>query len=162
MKKLLVAIVVACATIPVNAQSLFETVYKHATEIVNDPKSSQEQIDIHQFEVTALNYMQRQVQKRALKKDGYFYDCQAVNMKSFVDDFLYYLTKARSISAAKRMEVINCYREASLNNPLFSDLDKERTHCFVNDTKTYTPFSLDTDWEKAYDQATAKIKTIIN
>ena len=68
-----------------------------------------------------------------------------------MDDFIYYVTKARAISTEKRKEVIACYRDASLNNPLFNDNDKERTYCYVNDTKTFTPFSLDTDWEKAYD-----------
>jgi hypothetical protein len=57
--------------------------------------------------------------------------------------------------------VIACYRDASLNNPLFNDSDKETTFVYVNDKQTYTPFSLDTDWEKAYNQATAKIKTIL-
>ena len=72
-----------------------------------------------------------------------------------------YIIKARAISSEKRLEVIACYRDASLNNPLFNDSDKETTYVYVNDKQTYTPFSLDTDWEKAYDQATEKIKTII-
>ena len=78
-----------------------------------------------------------------------------------MDDFIYYVTKAPAISTEKRKEVIACYRDASLNNPLFNDNDKERIYCYVNDTKTFTPFSLDTDWEKAYDQATANIKNIM-
>ena len=31
----------------------------------------------------------------------------------------------------------------------------------MRDANTETPFSLDTDWEKAYDEATKKIKYII-
>ena len=163
MKKsfILLGLTLLSYTHTVNAQSLFDTVYKSAIEKVNDVKSSQETIDINQFEVTALNYLQTQVKKRALKKDSYFYDSQAVNLKSFVDDFLYYLNKTRTMPQAKRAAVIACYREASLSNPLFNDTNKERIYCYVNDTKTYTPFSLDTDWDKAYNQATAKIKTII-
>jgi len=160
-KFLLLACFAALSVGSLSAQSLYETVYKSALAKVNSAASSQEQIDINQFEVTALNYIQMQVKKRALTKDGYFYDSQAVNLKSFVDDFLYYMNKARSVSAEKRKAVIECYRSASLQNPLFGDLDKERTLCYVNDKSTYTPFSLDTDWEKAYDQATAKIKTIL-
>jgi hypothetical protein len=162
MKKFLAILgLAALAIAPVQAQSLFETVHKSATAKVNDPKSSNETIEINQFEVTALNYISTQVQKRALKKDTYFFDSQAVNLKSFVDDFLFYLNKARTGGAQKRNEVIDCYRSASLSNPLFNDSNKERVQCYVNDTKTFTPFSLDTDWEKAYDQATAKIKTIL-
>lgn len=162
MKKILfTAFLATCTMLQVNAQNLYKTVYNSAVKIVNNPNSSQEQIDINQFEVTVLNYLNAQVQKRALVKDTYFYDSQAVNLKSFVDDFIYYVTKARAISTEKRKEVIACYREASLNNPLFNDNDKERVYCYVNDTKTFTPFSLDTDWEKAYDQATANIKNIM-
>lgn len=162
MKKFLTTLVLTAAmTATCSAQSLFKTVYDNAISVVNNDQSSQEQIEVNQFEVTVLNYITTQVKKRALTKDGYFYDSQAVNLKSFVDDFLFYINKARKISTAKRQEVINCYRQASLDNALFGDLDKERTYCYVNDTRTYTPFSIDTDWAKAYDQASAKIKTII-
>ena len=136
MKKIFfAAFLVAFTLMPVNAQNLYKTVYNSAVKVVNDPNSSQEQIEINQFEVTVLNYLNAQVQKRAMVKDTYFYDSQAVNLKSFVDDFIYYVTKARAISTEKRKEVIACYRDASLNNPLFNDNDKERTYCYVNDTK---------------------------
>ena len=162
MKKFFFTIILLVATIcQANAQSLYKTVYENAIGIVNKASSTQEQVDINQFEVTVLNYIQAQVTKRGLKKDGYFYDSQAVNMKSFVDDFRYYVNKARQVSAAKRLEVFACYRDASLQNPLFNDTDKDRALVYVNDKKTYTPFSLDTDWEKAYEQASANIKSII-
>lgn len=160
MKKLFFTCILALAAMAAHSQSLFNTVYDTALKKVNSADTPTEAVQVNQFEVTALNYIQLQVSKRGLDKNGYFFDSQAVNLKSFVDDFLYYLEKAR-ISPAKRMEVIACYRDASLNNPLFNDSDKETVYCFVNDKKTYTPFSLDTDWEKAYDQASAKIRTII-
>lgn len=160
-KNFLIILILSVLPFGMQAQSLYKTVYERANKVVNDPKSPQEQIEINQFEVTVLNYIMHQVRQRGLEKDNYFYDSQAVNMKSFVDDFLFYVTKARAISPAKRVEVINCYREASLAHPLFGDLNKERTLCYVNDSKTYTPFSIDTDWEKAYDQASARIKTIM-
>ena len=40
------------------------------------------------------------------------------------------------------------------------DTDKERVLCYVNDKQTYTPFSLDTDWEKAYKQASENVKKV--
>jgi len=162
MKKILLLACFTALTVgQINAQSLFETVYKQAIAKVNDANSSQETLDINQFEVTALNYITAQVKTRALKKDSYFYDSQAVNLKSFIDDFLFYVNKARAVSAQKRKQVIECYRNASLQNPLFNDQNKEKVWCYVNDVQTYTPFSLDTDWEKAYDQATQQVKTII-
>jgi len=144
-----------------NAQSLYKQVFDYATSIVNNPKSTEEQIQINQFKVTALNYMANEVKKRNLKKDSYFFDCQAVNMSSFITDFEQDVIKARSISTAKRLAVIDCYRKASMHNSLFNDTDKEKTMSYVNDKQTFTPFSLDTDWEKAYEEATKNIKSVL-
>lgn len=145
----------------INAQSLYKTVFDRATAIVNDPKSSDEAIEINQFKVTALNYMTTQVKKRGLQKDSYFYDSQAVNLTSFVTDFQANLDKARSISATKRTEIIKIYTDACKYNPMFKDSDKEKVNCYVNDKSTMTPFCLDTDWEKAYDQATTLAKAAL-
>jgi hypothetical protein len=101
------------------------------------------------------------VQKRGLKKDTYFYDSQAVNMTSFITDFQVNLEKARAISPAKRMEIMKIYTDASKFNPMFKDTDKERANAYVNDKSTMTPFCLDTDWEKAYDQATTLTKAAL-
>lgn len=161
-KTLLIALLALSSGISqAQEQSLYERVYFDASAKVNDPESSIETIEINQFKVTALNYMSAQVTLRQQQRDSYFYDSQAVNLKCFVDDFLVNITKARAISTDKRKAVIACYRDASLGNPLFNDTNTDRTYCYVNDTKTYTPFSLDTDWEKAYNQATAKVKTIL-
>lgn len=143
------------------AQSLYKKVYELSTEVLNNPKSTEEKIQINQFKVTALNYIAMQVEKRGLKKDSYFYDSQAVNLASFITDFETNLIKARAISNQKRLQTIKCYTDASLNNPLFGDTDKETIHCYVTDKKSYTPFSLDTDWEKAFDTATKKMKEIL-
>ena len=152
---------VAASSLTVNAQNLYKKVFDNATAVVNDAASNDQQIQINQYKITALNYISNQVKKRGLTKDSYFYDSQAVNLASFITDFETYIIKARAISTEKRLEVIACYRDASLNNPLFNDTDKETTYVYVNDKQTYTPFSLDTNWEKAYDQATEKMKTIL-
>lgn len=162
MKKILAAICLLSAfAVQADAQSLFETVYKNAVAVVNDPKANDEQIHINQFKVTALNYIRNQVEKRKQTKDSYFYDSQAVNMTSFVTDFETNLIKARSISTAKRLAVINCYREATLKNPLFNDSDKSTSMVYVNDKATLTPFCLDCDWNKAYEMATQQVKDIL-
>ena len=129
--------------------------------MVNNPSSSDEEIQINQFKVTALNYLAMMVQKRGLKKDTYFYDSQAVNMTSFITDFQVNLEKARAISPAKRMEIMKIYTDASKFNPMFKDTDKEKVNCYVDDKTTMTPFCLDTDWEKAYDQATTLTKAAL-
>jgi len=162
MKRIILSLLVLTISVAsIQAQDLYKTVRDNATKVVNNPKSSDEEIQISQFKVTALNYLSMMVTKRGLKKDTYFYDSQAVNMSSFVTDFQVNLEKARAISPAKRMEIIKIYTEASKFNPMFKDTDKERANAYVNDKTTLTPFCLDTDWEKAYDQATTLAKAAL-
>jgi len=162
MKKIILSLLVLMVSVAsIQAQDLYKTVRDNATKVVNNPASSDEEIQINQFKVTALNYLSMMVQKRGLKKDTYFYDSQAVNMSSFVTDFQVNLEKARTISPAKRLEIIKIYTDASKFNPMFKDTDKERANVYVDDKKTLTPFCLDTDWEKAYDQATTLVKAAL-
>ena len=162
MKKMLITLLVLIASATgIQAQSLYKTVYDRATAVVNNPASSDEEIQINQFKVTALNYMSMMVKKRGLEKDSYFYDSQAVNLASFVTDFQANLEKARTLSPAKRTEIIKIYTDASKYNPMFKDTDKEKVNCDVNDKNTLTPFCIDTDWEKAYDQATTLAKAAL-
>lgn len=156
MKKVIFTLLVLMASVSgIQAQSLYKTVYDRATAVVNNPKASDEEIQINQFKVTALNYMSTQINKRGLKKDSYFYDSQAVNLASFITDFQANLAKA---PATKRTEVIRIYQEACKNNPMFKDTNKDMVNCYVEDKLTLTPFCIDTNWEKAYDQATTLVK----
>lgn len=162
MKKILLSLLVLMASVTgMQAQNLYKTVYDRATAVVNNPASSDEEIQINQFKVTALNYISMMVKKRGLTKTTYFYDSQAVNLSSFITDFQVNLEKARAISPAKRTEVLKIYTDASKFNPMFKDTDKEKVNCYVEDKRTLTPFSLDTDWEKAYDQATTLVKAAL-
>lgn len=162
MKKIIMTILVSVLALgSLQAQSLYKKVFDNAVAVVNDAAANDQQIQVNQFKITALNYISNQVTKRKEEKNAYFYDSQAVNMASFITDFETNIIKARAISTEKRLAVIACYRDASLQNPLFGDQDKETTLVYVNDKQTYTPFSLDTNWEKAYDQASAKIKEIL-
>ena len=82
-------------------------------------------------------------------------------MKCFVDDCRYYALQANKKSAAKRKQVMECFKKASLDNPLFNDADKKNAQVYVRDQNSETPFSLDTDWEKAYDQVSRNIKSVM-
>lgn len=148
---------VCCA----DAQSLYKRVYDKAVAVVNDDRASDEEVQINQFQVTVLNYIVTQVKKRGLDKDSYFYDAQAVNLTSFVTDYLVNIENARSISSLRREQMIKCYIDASVKNPLFKDKDAEMVNCYLNDDQTLTPFCIDTDWEKAYDVATQQAKALL-
>ena len=163
MKKLLFTLLVLMVSVTgIQAQSLYKTVYDKAMAVVNSPTASDEEIQINQFKLTALNYMSMMVKKRGLQKSTDFYDGQAVMLASFITDFQVNLEKARTISSAKRTEILKIYTDASKFNPMFKDTDKEKVNCYVDDRSTLTPFCIDTDWEKAYDQATTMAKVALH
>lgn len=162
MKKIFIPLMMALLTFTnVQAQSLYKTVYEHASKIVNDPNASDEQVELNQFKVTALNYITNYLKKNNMVKDEYFYDSQAVNLSSFITDFYDNILKARAISTEKRIAVQNCYRQAAMKHKLFNDSDKETVNCFLEETSSLTPFSLDTDWSGAYEEATMNVKKIL-
>ncbi len=162
MKKIILCGLIGLMTVSMaHAQSLYNTVRETATKVVNNPGSKSDEVEIAQFEIKALNYISAQATKRGLSQNEYFFDSQAVNMKSFVDDCRFYAQKAGKISAAKKKQVVDCFKKASMDNPLFNDPDKQTTQAYIRNTQTETPFSLDTDWEKAYDQATREVRKII-
>ena len=45
--------------------------------------------------------------------------------------------------------MITVFRNASINHPLFNDMDKELILSYYNNENYLTRFSLDTDWVKA-------------
>ena len=101
------------------------------------------------------------LQKHGMKKDDMFFATQAVMMSSFVTDYHANVLKAQEISPAKRNEILKIYSDACKYNPMFKDTNKERANAFVNEKGSLTPFCLDTDWEKAYDQATTLAKAAL-
>lgn len=50
----------------VSAQQLYKKVFDNAIAVVNNAKSTDEQIQINQFKVTALNYMTSQVDRKSV------------------------------------------------------------------------------------------------
>ncbi|MDE5739086.1 MAG: hypothetical protein K2H04_07760 [Bacteroidaceae bacterium] len=164
MKKViftLLTLIASANSIQAQNKNLYDVVYEEATKIVNNPKSSDDQIQINQFKVTALNYMSMMIQKSGMKKDEMFYATQAVMMSSFVTDFHANMLKAQEMSPSKRNEILKIYTDACKYNPMFKDTDKERANAYVNDKSSLTPFCLDTNWEKAYDQATTLAKAAL-
>ena len=162
MKKIIFILSMLCfAWSNANAQSLYKTVRDKANKVVNDLTANQDNRDVNQFKIMALNYLVAQVSKRGLNKDGLFYDSQAVSMTSFVDDCFAYVLQAGKVSAAKKKQVLDCYKNASLACPMFNDPDKKSTQLYLKKENTITPFSLDTDWDKAYDKVCKDIRAII-
>lgn len=119
-----------------------------ATRIVNNPTSNYTVTRVAQFKRTALLYMRSMVVKMAPNTPVSFLDTQAYYLNEFTTAFFSTIIK---LQGNKRKEAIDIFIKASASNPKWNDPDKETAEAFIS-TGELTPFSLDTDWEKAYNQ----------
>ena len=69
-------------------------------------------------------------------------------MIDFVNSYIKRLSN--SSKKADKEILMAKFRNATIQNPLFNDPDKEVTHAYVDNNKYITQFSIDTDWVKAY------------
>lgn len=140
------------------AQEVYNLVLNNATRIVNNPTCSYTQIQIAQFKRTALTYMKTKAFEETDSVPSSFLDTQAYYLSEFITLFFNDVVMSKRLSDEKRKERIMMFTDASISNPMFEDTDKETTLAFIKDGGELTPFSIDTDWQKAYAAATAQLK----
>lgn len=132
------------------AQEVYNYLLESSTRIVNNPASSFTQTRIAQFKRTALVYMKSKAFEVMPRVTDQFLNTQAYYMSEFVALFFDEVLRDKKLSASRRREKIYLFMDASKSNPLFNDPDAETTDAFMLDSNDLTPFSLDTDWQKAY------------
>lgn len=137
-------------TTTAHSQEVYNLVLENATKVVNSPTSGFAQTQIAQFKRTALIYMKSKAFERTDSVPAVFLNTQAYYMSEFLSLFFNVILKDKKSDASVRKEKILIFMNASAMNPLYNDEDKETTMAFVNDGGELTPFSLDTDWQKAY------------
>ncbi|MCH5182158.1 MAG: hypothetical protein J1F06_05935 [Prevotellaceae bacterium] len=133
-----------------SSQEVFNYVIEGAARVINNPSSSYTTLRIAQFKMTSMTYLQSKAFETRDQVTEDFLNTQAYYMNEFVTMFVAMLvdeTLAKEPDELKRRILL--YTDASLSNPLFGDSDKETTLAYVDDSDSITPFSLDTDWEKA-------------
>jgi len=138
------------------SQTLYNTVYERAKTEVASGASQNEKI-IGQYKVRALEYIVSQAKNEGKTLDNRFMDMQAVNLESFITDYQQYIHEAASISDAKRQEIQRCYTSASFSHPMFPNASP----LVDGGAGELLPFSLNTDWTQAYDNATTVAKQIL-
>ncbi len=147
------------AAIPVKAQDVYNFVLENATRIVNTPTSSFTQTRIAQFKRTVLVYMRGKAHEE--HPDGVthnFLNTQAYYLSEFVTLFFDELMKDKGRDEEARKKKILLFMDASISNPLFEDSDEETTYAYINEPEELTPFSLNTDWQKAYYAVMSQLK----
>lgn len=132
----------------VRAQEVYDMALQSATRIVNNPASNFTVVRVAQFKRTALIYMRDMAVKQAPDTPASFLDTQAYYLGEFVTTFFNSILR---LQGAERKSRIMQFMKASKDNPVWNDPDKETAESFIISGEL-TPFSLDTDWEKAYNQ----------
>ena len=133
-------------------------VLDNATRIVNSPTSSFLNTQIAQFKRTALIYIKSKAFERTDSVPAKFLNTQAYYLTEFLNLFFAEMIKIKDLPEKARKQRILRFMDASACNPLFHDPDEETTLSFVENGGEVTPFSLDTDWQKAYLAAKAIIE----
>lgn len=141
-----------------SAQEVYNLVLENATKMVNTPTTNFTQTRISQFKRTSLVYMKRKAIETMPTVTEEFLNTQAYYLSEFLSLFFDEILKDHKLSEDVRKEKILMFMEVSITNPLFNDTDYETVHSYINEGSELTPFSLDTDWEKAYNQAKEKLK----
>lgn len=151
MRRFLLVFLLACsAVVPAEAQAVFDMVLESAMRVVNNPMSGYMQTQVAQFKRTALVYIKQKSFEQKAEVDAEFLDTQAYYLSEFLTRFFAQVVSDASLPEAARKAHIQIFMQASLANPLFGDEDHETVHAYVLDGSEVTPFSLDTDWERAH------------
>ena len=132
-----------------NAQEIYKTVYKNAEQIVNDPNSGVTKARIAQFKVSQLTYLYQKAFETMPEVTDRFLDVQAYYLTEFMSLYQAELVKSSKETPEERAKKVMIFLDATVSNPLFGDTDEETIYAYIKEGTELTPFSLDTDWQKA-------------
>jgi hypothetical protein len=157
MKKIIMMAVLLCmTTVTVKAQDVFYEILRTSKAVAEDKSKDIETRKIATFKYDELSYMAMKVRDDVLRDttDLEFFNqtVKMLNEQSYAMHEFLTLYMKRLTSTKKKTErdiIITVFRDASINNPLFNDLDKELVLAYYNNDNYITQFSLDTDWIKA-------------
>lgn len=148
-KNIVLSLFLTLGACQMQAQEIYNEVLTKAEKVVNDPKADEVSIKVNHFKSTALRYTRSMALKNLPEVTTQFLDVQAYYLSDFLSRFFKDLAAVQDSDEKTRKERILLYVNASVGNPLFEDADTETAESFIDDKDNLTPFSLNTDWEKA-------------
>ena len=151
-------ILLTAFTLGANAQEIYKIVYKNAEEIVNDPTASLTKAKIAQFKLSQLTYLRHKAFETMPEVTDRFLDVQAYFLSEFLSLYQAELVKSSKETPEARAKKVMIFLDATVSNPLFEDKDEETIYAYINAGTELTPFSLDTDWQKALAAVKAQLK----
>ena len=149
-KSLYVILLFALLPMTMSAQDVYNYLLDATTNTVNNPTSTYTQVRIAQFKRTALVYLKRKAFETMPEVTEQFLNKQAYYMSEYVALFFDEILKGKKDNEQKRMAKIYLFMDTSKAYPLFDDPDTDMTDSYIIEGNELTPFSLNTDWQKAY------------
>ena len=150
MKKILIVLMLFIG-MNAQAQEVYNELRKKNKDLIENPQTHELVRSISQFKLDALNYLAIKMQEEMPDSSVYFLDRQALAMNNFVTFYIKKLVEFNEMPQALQTEMTKIFMDTTLNTPLFRDKDRELTLSYYNNGESLTRFSLDTDWEKAYE-----------
>lgn len=145
--------------IPAQAQKVYNTVMANAIHVANSPASPFTQVQIAHFKRDALLYLKSKADAAGVTDTGKFLDTQAFFLSEFLTLFFKDAVKTKRLDEGKWNRRKQLFADASLKHPLAEDPDTQAAMAYLDQERSITPFSLNTDWEKAYGEATRLLET---
>ena len=165
MKRLFLFLIMALAMSgQAAAQDVANEIIKLSKAIVDDTKQDLQTRRIAYFKVNVINYMKMKVRDEVLRDTNdlkvfneniKMLNEQSYAMYQFVNLFVKRLAESNKKEAKE--VVMTRFRNASINNPLFNDMDLDLVLSYYNNPEYLTRFSLDTDWMKALEEVRDKL-----
>ncbi len=155
MKKIFLTALMLCGlSLTAPAQEVYQEILRLSRKVAADKNKSLDARKVATFKVDELNYMAMKTKEQMPDSSVRVLDVQAYAMYDFVNLFMRRLTEARK--KADKEKVMIRFREASINNSRFNDMDKELVLSYYDNPNYLTQFSLDTDWVKALAEIRSK------
>lgn len=164
MKKVITILLLTLSLVPAaaGAQNVYNFVLENAQRTVDNPTVNFTQTRIAQFKVTALRFMRQIGLEKRPGADERWLDVQAYYLSEFLTLFFKELVSSDQLSSDERKAHILRFTEATMENPLFEQVDEETALAYLKEAGEITPFSLNTDWEKAYNYLNTHLNTHTN
>ena len=147
---IIIALLVFAPVFHASAQDIYKALLSDAKKAAEDTKSNPTLRKIAQFKRVGLEYIKEKAFKSDKEVTVKFLDDQAYYLNQFVASFIRDVLVNTTLTKAAKKKRIMLFIDASGSNPLFNDPDREVADAYVTTEGQLTPFSLDTDWMKAY------------
>lgn len=159
MKRIFLSLLLMTAlTASVSAQEIYTEIRKMAQEVLSNPNANELSRKTNQFKLDALDYMAIKMREQMPDSTAAFLDSQALALYNYTNLFIATLAENKAQPAAFQVKLIELFMDASYSNPLFYDTDKTLVLAYYSDGNSFTRFSLDTDWRRAFAAATYQLK----